>query len=104
MADRAADLARAVLDLSVATRVFPAAVAEVGDSRAVLWSQPVGQLTFDRAAGRSTAPGAVLRPRRQPWAGRGGRQRARRRPPRLPRLRRSRRRAFTHRAHSAARP
>jgi CubicO group peptidase (beta-lactamase class C family) len=31
-------------------RIFPAAVAEVGDSRGVIWREPFGRLTFDDAA------------------------------------------------------
>ncbi len=42
--------ARAVLDQSRASRVFPAATAEVGTSEGPLWSTAVGQLTFDDSA------------------------------------------------------
>jgi CubicO group peptidase (beta-lactamase class C family) len=45
-----ADLLRA----AVAARCFPAAAAEVGDSRTVLWRQPFGTLTFDADAPAAT--------------------------------------------------
>ncbi len=39
--------ARRVLAQAVESRVFPAAVAEVGDSSGVLWREPFGTLTFE---------------------------------------------------------
>ena len=41
------DTARAVILRALHDRVFPAAVAGIGDSRHVLWSEPFGRLTFD---------------------------------------------------------
>jgi CubicO group peptidase (beta-lactamase class C family) len=38
--------ARELLIRATSQRVFPAAVAEVGDSQAVLWREPFGRLTF----------------------------------------------------------
>src|SRR5579862_5607326 len=42
--------ARSLLDRSVRDRIFPAAVAEAGDSRGGLWREAFGRLTFDEAA------------------------------------------------------
>lgn len=44
------DEARRLLAGAVADRLFPAAVAEVGDDRKTLWSEPFGTLTFDEGA------------------------------------------------------
>ncbi len=49
------DAARALLEDAVAHGLFPAAVAEVGDSERVLWEQAFGALTFDDRA----APAAL---------------------------------------------
>jgi CubicO group peptidase (beta-lactamase class C family) len=49
--------AHEVLETAVHARAFPAAVVEVGDATRVLWSEAVGQLTFEpnsRAAGTET--------------------------------------------------
>src|SRR5881396_2713084 len=51
MADRAGvDAARALLERGVASRVFPAAAAEVGNSDGPLWRDAFGRLTFDEGA------------------------------------------------------
>jgi CubicO group peptidase (beta-lactamase class C family) len=42
--------ARSLLERSVRDRVFPAAVAEAGESRGILWREAFGRLTFDEAA------------------------------------------------------
>jgi serine-type D-Ala-D-Ala carboxypeptidase len=42
--------ARAILERGVRERVFPAAVAETGDSEGVLWRDAFGALTFDPGA------------------------------------------------------
>jgi CubicO group peptidase (beta-lactamase class C family) len=47
--------ARALLVEAIAGRIFPAAVANVGDSRSVLWSDSLGTLTFDAAAPPASA-------------------------------------------------
>ena len=39
--------ARAVLVRAIAKRIFPGAVAEIGDSRGVLWCEALGSLAFD---------------------------------------------------------
>ena len=44
------DEARALLRDALLAHVFPAAVAEVGDSRGVLWREAFGALTFDEAS------------------------------------------------------
>jgi CubicO group peptidase (beta-lactamase class C family) len=44
------DAVRDVLIRAVQARVFPAAVAEVGNSRGVLWREPFGALTFESGA------------------------------------------------------
>jgi serine-type D-Ala-D-Ala carboxypeptidase len=44
------DEARRVLADAVRARVFPAASAELGDSRATIWSEAIGTLTFDNPA------------------------------------------------------
>jgi CubicO group peptidase (beta-lactamase class C family) len=43
------DGARAVIDRAIRDRIFPAAVAEVGNRRDVLWRHAFGRLTFDAA-------------------------------------------------------
>jgi CubicO group peptidase (beta-lactamase class C family) len=57
-ADRAnrtsVDAARALLERAVADRIFPAAVAEVGDSHGTLWREAFGSLTFSRSAAPAT--------------------------------------------------
>jgi CubicO group peptidase (beta-lactamase class C family) len=51
MIDRAREEAAvALIERAVLDRVFPAAVAEVGNAGGVLWRQPFGRLTFDLAA------------------------------------------------------
>ena len=48
MNDRAdVDPARSLLNDAIARRIFPAAVAEVGDSRGPIWREAFGRLTFD---------------------------------------------------------
>jgi len=42
--------ARTILECAVDARTFPAAVAEVGNSRSVLWRESFGTLTFDSDA------------------------------------------------------
>lgn len=42
--------ARDLLHRAVQDRIFPAAVAEIGDSRALLWRGAFGRLTFDAAS------------------------------------------------------
>ena len=44
------DAARVLLELAIQDRIFPAATAEVGDSRGVLWRTAAGALTFDEGA------------------------------------------------------
>ena len=44
------DAARALLERAIEDRIFPAATAEVGDSRGVLWRTAAGALTFDAGA------------------------------------------------------
>lgn len=44
------DAARSVLLNGIRDRIFPAAVAEVGDSRGVLWREAFGRLTFDESS------------------------------------------------------
>lgn len=44
------DAAGALLEQAVRDRIFPAAVAEVGDGRSVQWRAPFGRLTFDSGA------------------------------------------------------
>ncbi len=49
MADHAGvEPARTLLQHAIANRIFPSAVAEVGDSTGVLWREPFGRLTFDQ--------------------------------------------------------
>ena len=54
MADRAdrtgVEAARALLERAIRDRIFPAAVAEVGDSDGTLWREAFGRLTFDSSA------------------------------------------------------
>jgi CubicO group peptidase (beta-lactamase class C family) len=49
------DRVRALLEDAIARRVFPAAVAEVGDSRGELCREVLGSLTFDTGAVRTAA-------------------------------------------------
>jgi len=49
------DLARQVLREAIASRVFPAAGAEVGASGKVIWRETLGPLTFDEASAPATA-------------------------------------------------
>jgi CubicO group peptidase (beta-lactamase class C family) len=60
MADRT-DVARArtVLRRAIADRLFPAAVAEVGDSSGPLWREAFGRLTFDDDA-PATTPATIF--------------------------------------------
>ena len=51
--------ARGILDAAIAGRVFPAAVAEVGDRARVLWREALGTLTFSRGAA-AVVPGTVF--------------------------------------------
>jgi len=44
-----------VLETAIAARIFPAAVAEVGHSRGVLWREHLGTLAFDGAASADDA-------------------------------------------------
>ena len=44
------DAARALLERAIEDRIFPAATAEVGDSRGALWRTAAGALTFDAGA------------------------------------------------------
>lgn len=44
------DAATRVLEDAVRARVFPAAVAEVGDARAPMWTEALGALTFDASS------------------------------------------------------
>ena len=44
------DAVRALLERAIQDRLFPAAAAEVGDSRGVLWRTAHGRLTFDAGA------------------------------------------------------
>jgi len=44
-----------VLETAIAARIFPAAVAEVGHSRGVLWREHLGTLAFDGAASTDDA-------------------------------------------------
>ena len=44
------DAARALLERAIEDRIFPAATAEAGDSRGVLWRTAAGALTFDAGA------------------------------------------------------
>jgi CubicO group peptidase (beta-lactamase class C family) len=46
--------ARAILARAIEDRIFPAAVAEVGDSVGVLWRDALGTLTFDTDAAAAT--------------------------------------------------
>ncbi len=56
MADSAGvEAARALLERAVQGRVFPAAVAEVGESAGTLWREAFGRLTFDPATARADA-------------------------------------------------
>jgi len=56
MTDRAGiDAARALLSRAIETRVAPSAVAELGDSRGMLWREAFGRLTFDAAAAVATS-------------------------------------------------
>jgi CubicO group peptidase (beta-lactamase class C family) len=48
------DAARVLLERSIADRVFPAAVVEVGSRDGVLWREPFGTLTFEPSAARTT--------------------------------------------------
>jgi CubicO group peptidase (beta-lactamase class C family) len=48
------DAAARVIDEAIGARVFPAAVAEVGASRGVLWRDAFGRLTFDAEAAPTT--------------------------------------------------
>jgi len=48
------DLARQVLTDAIASRVFPAATAEVGAGGRVIWREPLGTLTFDEASAPAT--------------------------------------------------
>src|SRR5262245_667940 len=41
------EAARRILAEAIGARVFPAAALEVGDSRAPIWSEALGTLTFD---------------------------------------------------------
>jgi CubicO group peptidase (beta-lactamase class C family) len=50
LSEAGAGPARQVLAGAIATRVFPAAVAEVGDARRVLWREAFGRLTFEADA------------------------------------------------------
>src|SRR6185295_1208614 len=55
MNDRAGvDAARALLSRAIESRLAPAAVAELGDSRGTLWREAFGRLTFDAAAPATT--------------------------------------------------
>jgi CubicO group peptidase (beta-lactamase class C family) len=49
------DAARALLERAIQDRLFPAATAEVGDSRGVLWRTAHGRLTFDAGAAPADA-------------------------------------------------
>ena len=44
------DAARALLERAIEDRIFPAATAEAGDSRGILWRTAAGALTFDAGA------------------------------------------------------
>jgi len=48
------DAAARVIDEAIVERVFPAAVAEVGASRGVLWRDAFGRLTFDAESAPTT--------------------------------------------------
>src|SRR4051794_19390949 len=48
--ERPAAAARELLEGAIAARVFPGAVAEVGDRSGVLWRETLGRLTFERDA------------------------------------------------------
>jgi CubicO group peptidase (beta-lactamase class C family) len=48
------DAARALVERAIADRVFPGAVAEVGDSHGALWREAFGTLTFSRSASPAT--------------------------------------------------
>jgi CubicO group peptidase (beta-lactamase class C family) len=50
---QAAAAARSLLERAIQDRIFPAAAAEVGDSRSVLWRDVLGTLAFDSSAGAS---------------------------------------------------
>jgi serine-type D-Ala-D-Ala carboxypeptidase len=50
LSEAGAGPARQVLAGAIATRVFPAAVAEVGDARRVLWREAFGRLSFEADA------------------------------------------------------
>jgi serine-type D-Ala-D-Ala carboxypeptidase len=55
MTDRGGvDAARALLRRAIDSRLAPAAVAEVGDSRGMRWREAFGRLTFDAAAAAAT--------------------------------------------------
>jgi serine-type D-Ala-D-Ala carboxypeptidase len=55
MTDRGGvDAARALLRRAIDSRLAPAAVAEVGDSRGTFWREAFGRLTFDAAAAAAT--------------------------------------------------
>jgi serine-type D-Ala-D-Ala carboxypeptidase len=55
MTERAGiDAARALLTGAIETRITPAAVAEVGNSRGRLWRESFGRLTFDTTAPLAT--------------------------------------------------
>ena len=47
------DAARALLERAIEDRIFPAATAEAGDSRGILWRTAAGALTFDAGALRA---------------------------------------------------
>src|SRR5207249_9364619 len=48
------EAARDVVRRAIASRVFPAATADVGWSRGTLWRDAFGRLTFDAQAGAAT--------------------------------------------------
>ena len=50
---QAVDVVRALLERSIEDRIFPAAAAEVGDSRGALWRTAAGALTFEADAARA---------------------------------------------------
>lgn len=60
MTDRGGvDAARALLRRAIDSRLAPAAVAEIGDSRGMRWREAFGRLTFDAAAAAAT-PGTIF--------------------------------------------
>ena len=52
MATGGAAAVREILNAAIADRIFPAAVAEVGDRGRVLWRDALGTMTFAREAAR----------------------------------------------------